>query len=94
MRIFRKFETLVGYLKDIGIADFRVHAADYDPAAKLASARPDSAERLRRAHEAAAYDDWFRSKVAASLHGIGDGSNDLLSEEEWQAERAAQGRVP
>lgn len=93
VRIFKKFETLVAYLKGMGIAEYRVNAADYDPqAAKAGQARPDAAERLKRAHEAAAYDDWFRSKVAASLQGIEDGSNDLISDEEWRAERVAQGR--
>lgn len=93
VRIFKKFETLVAYLKGLGIAEYRVNAADYDPqATKAGHARPDAAERLKRAHEAASYDEWFRSKIAASLQGIEDGSNDLISDEEWQAERATHGR--
>ena len=30
-------------------------------------ARPDRAEALKRAHEAAAYDRWFRSQVQVAL---------------------------
>ena len=53
IRVFRKFETLVAYLKGLGIATFTVNAADYDPSVKAERKRPDSAERMRRAYEAA-----------------------------------------
>jgi hypothetical protein len=33
VRIFRKFETLVGYLKGIGIASYQVDASHFDPVA-------------------------------------------------------------
>lgn len=67
IRVFRKFETLVAYLKGLGIANFTVNAADYDPAVKVDRKRPDSAERMRRAYEAAKYDAWFREQVQQSL---------------------------
>jgi len=67
IRRFRRLETLVSYLKGIGIASFDVDAASYDPAEMLRKARPDRSEALKRAHEAAAYDEWLRAKVAASL---------------------------
>jgi hypothetical protein len=89
VRIFKRFETLVTYLKSLGIAEYRVNAANYDQqAAKTHKARPDSAERLKRAHEAAAYDAWLKAKVAASLTGIDDGSNPIITDDEWAAERA------
>lgn len=67
VRLFRKFETLVAYLRQIGIARFDVDAANYDPATIATSRRPDRAEALKRAHEAAAYDTWFREQVQASI---------------------------
>ncbi|MEO8410608.1 MAG: hypothetical protein ABI478_08550 [Propionivibrio sp.] len=67
VRLFRKFETLVSYLKEIGIARFDVDAANYDAATTGAARRPDRAEALKRAHEAAAYDAWFREQVQASI---------------------------
>jgi hypothetical protein len=89
VRIFKRFETLVTYLKSIGIAEYRVNAANYDQeAARTHKARPDSAERLKRAHEAAAYDTWLKTKVATSLAGIDDGSNPIIDDDAWAAERA------
>lgn len=68
VRIFRKFETLVTYLKGVGIARFEVDAVNYDAASlKLTRTRPDSSEAMRKAHEAAAYDKWFRGKVQEAL---------------------------
>lgn len=67
IRLFRKFETLVSYLKDIGIARFDVDTANYDTTVVATSRRPDRAEALKRAHEAVAYDTWFREQVQASI---------------------------
>ena len=66
VRLFRRFETLVSYLKGVGIARFDVDAADFDPQATRPT-RPDRSEALKRAHEAAAYDTWFREQVQASI---------------------------
>jgi len=63
----RRFETMVSYLKGLGIARFDVDAAEYDPDPLQSTRRPDRAEALRRAHAAAAYDAWFREQVQASL---------------------------
>ncbi len=57
----------MGYLKDIGIAHFEVDAALYDPLAASSRTRPDRSLALKRAHEAAAYETWFREQVQASL---------------------------
>ena len=66
VRLFRRFETLVSYLKDMGIARYEVDAAGFDPQTTR-PARPDRSEALKRAHEAAAYDTWFRDQVQASI---------------------------
>lgn len=68
-RTFRKFETLASYLKELGITDLRVHTAEFTPGGdgptdkrgELASAR------MKRAHEAAAHDKWFRAQVEAAI---------------------------
>lgn len=68
VRTFRKFETLVCYLKQIGISQYHVNAADFDPQAiKASRARPDASERMRSAFEAKAHTDWVREKVAETL---------------------------
>ena len=43
VRVFKRFETLVAYLKGIGIAEYRVNAANYDQEAARAhkKARPE-----------------------------------------------------
>jgi len=68
VRVFRKFETLVGYLKEIGVTRYQVDATQFDPVAlKVERHRADASERMKHAHEAAAYDKWFRAKVQAAL---------------------------
>lgn len=68
VRTFRKFETLVSYLKEIGISQYQVNAANFDPQAlKIGRSRPDASERMRSAFEAKAHSDWLREKVAKSL---------------------------
>lgn len=67
VRVFKRFETLAGYLKDFGINRFEVDITDYDPANSSGVARPDRSEALKRAHEAAAYETWFIEQVQASL---------------------------
>jgi hypothetical protein len=41
------------------------------------------------AQEAADYDRWFDTKVQASIDGLNDGTNRILSDEEVQQRRAA-----
>lgn len=67
VRTFRKFETLVNYLKGIGLSQYNVNAAGFDSAAlKTTRVRPDASERMRDAFEAKAHADWVRTKVARS----------------------------
>src|SRR5476649_2054242 len=65
IRIFRKLETLVDYLKGVGIPRFDVDAANY--AAGSATTRPDQSEKMKVAHQAAAYDEFFRRKVQSAI---------------------------
>lgn len=70
-KTLRQFDTLAGSLKDLGIVEYRVNAAGFDPGGPPKEA-PDrrsvtASERMKRAHEAAAYDVWFREQVQASI---------------------------
>ena len=58
MRTFRSFEALVTYLRELGISQYHVNAADFDAqTVKSHMARPDSAGRMRAAFEAKAHAD-------------------------------------
>jgi len=68
LRLFRKLETVMLYLKGIGISSFEVDASGYDAeVAKTHHKRPDRAEALRQAHQAAEHDAWFRGQVQLGL---------------------------
>lgn len=89
LRLFRKFETLVSYLKEIGIARFDVDAANYDPETATTVRRPDRAEALQRAHQAAAYDAWFRAQVQASIDDPRQNVPDDEARARFAADKAA-----
>lgn len=65
VRVFGRFETLLNYLKSIGITQFNVNASNYDPARKRT--RPDSSERMKRTFGAAEHDKWVREQVADAV---------------------------
>lgn len=68
VRVFRKFETLVGYLKKIGITSYQVNAAEFDPVThKTELKRVDASDRMKAAHEAAAYNEWFAKEVQEAI---------------------------
>lgn len=67
-RSFRKMETVIDYLKKLGIARFEVDAINYDSEQlKLSRVRPDRTQALKRAYQAATYELWFREQVLLSL---------------------------
>jgi hypothetical protein len=92
IRTFKKLETLVTYLKEIGISRFDVDATQYDPATVQTYRRPDRAEAMKQAREAIEYDRWFRGEVEKALIEADDPSTKWVSHEEvtasWAAKRA------
>ena len=70
-RTFRQFETLASYLKDLGITEYRVNTAEFEAGAgaknPVDKRSAIASERMKRAHQAVAYDDWFRAQVQASI---------------------------
>ena len=81
-------------LRGIGLNECRIHTIDWDPQAHALEKvnRPDRSAALKAAHEAAQadadYDRWFHAKVQASIDGLADGRNRLLTDEEVQTRRA------
>ncbi|MBX9900321.1 MAG: hypothetical protein K2Y28_06005 [Burkholderiaceae bacterium] len=86
VRIFRKLETLVEYLKKIGIPRFDVDAVNYDPQSMIATKRPDRAEAMKDAHAAAAYTKWLKAEVQEALD---DTSPTIPHDEAMRQVRAA-----
>lgn len=86
VRIFRKLETLVDYLKGIGIPRFDVDAVNYDPDSVTVHKRPDRAAAMKSAHEAAAYTKWLKAEVQEA---IDDTSPTIPHDEAMRQVRAA-----
>ena len=86
VRIFRKLETLVDYLKGIGIRRFDVDAANYDPNSVTKHTRPDRAVAMKDAHEAAAYTKWLKAEIQEA---IDDTSPTIPHDEAMRQIRAA-----
>jgi len=92
-RTFRQFETLAAYLKALGIVEVRVNTAEFEPGAALnkpADKRSaTAAERMKRAHQAAAYDTWFREQVQASIDDPRSSVDEDVAKKEFATKRAA-----
>jgi hypothetical protein len=86
VRIFRKLETLVDYLKGVGIARFVVDAGNYDARSVTAARRPDRAAALKDVHAAAAYTKWLEAEVQEALD---DTSPTIPHDEAMRQMRAA-----
>ncbi|NHZ66928.1 antitoxin PaaA2 family protein [Massilia genomosp. 1] len=86
VRIFRKLETLVEYLKGVGIPRFDVDAVNYDPHSTTTAKRPDRAAAMKDAHAAAAYTKWLKAEVQEA---IDDTSPTIQHDEAMREVRAA-----
>ncbi|MFJ4385093.1 hypothetical protein ACIP02_12180 [Pseudomonas sp. NPDC089408] len=89
VRLFKKLETLVAYLLELGIDHFEVDATTYDPEQTSTYQRPDRTQALKRAHEAAAYEAWFHEQVKTSLEDTTPVMDDEEAERLFAARRAA-----
>jgi hypothetical protein len=92
-RTWRRFETLAGYLKELGIVEYRVNTAKF--ASGTGAGKQDdkrsvtASERMKRAHRAAAHDTWFREQVQASIDDPRASVDDTVAKKEFAAKRAA-----
>ena len=68
-RLWRSLDRCVDYLKkELNIAKFdRLDATQYIDIPAADSVRNDAAERMRHAHQAAAYDKWLRAEVQEAI---------------------------
>lgn len=92
-RTWRQFETLAGYLNELGITEVRVHTAGFEPRS-ASSGKPDkrskaASDRMKRAHQAAAYDGWLRDQVQASIDDASPSVDDAKARKRYAAKRAA-----
>ena len=82
-------------LRGIGLTECRVDTAQWRPEDSVLekTARPDRSVALKAAHEAAQqdvdYDRWFNSKVQASIDGLKNGTNKVLTDAQVKRRRAA-----
>jgi hypothetical protein len=92
-RTFRRFETLAGYLKDLGIVEYRVNTAQFEPGAAVTNPADKrsakASERMKGAHQAVAYDTWFRAQVQASIDDLRPSVEDSEVRRQFAAKRAA-----
>ena len=91
-RTFRQFETLAGYLKDLGITEYRVNTAEFDAGTSATNPTDKrsatASERMKRAHQAAAYDTWFREQVQAAIDDPQPNVDDEEVRKQFAAKRA------
>ena len=90
-RTWRQFEILAGYLKELGITEVRVQTAEFEP--RSTSGKPDKrstagSDRMKRAHQAAAYNGWLRDQVQASIDDPRPSVDDAQVRKQFAAKRA------
>ena len=92
LRLFRRLETVVSYLKDMGIARFEVDLGSFDANALRATrGRPDTAAAMKRGHQAIAHDKWFRRQVELGLRDLeaGKAVSEKAHDARWAKRRAS-----
>lgn len=94
-RTWRSLDRVVAYVKDeLHIARFDLlDATNHSEGEPVAGSSPvAAAERLRNAHQAAAYDKWFRAEVEQGLKEADDPNTKWISNEDakksWAKQRA------
>lgn len=88
VRHWSRMESAARYLGKLGIAQFRVDARALDSATKAKASRPDAAAKLKGAHEAAAYDAWFRDQVQVAIDQADSADAVWYTQEKVEAEFA------
>ena len=93
VRLFAKFETLVAYLKKMGLSRYQVDASDFNTSNDHPMRRIAARDRMKAAHEAAEYDKWFREQVQIGLTEADSPTAEWVTNDEaeasWAKKRAA-----
>lgn len=85
-RRFRKMETLMTYLKEIGISKFDVDMVSVSPGEMKTKGRPDRSEAMRKTHAASAdYERWFLDQVDEGVRQADSPDAVWVSHEDAQA---------
>jgi hypothetical protein len=66
IRSWANLNTLVKYVMGFGIRKLDLDATNSDPSQKTLR-RPDKSAALKKAHQAAAYDKWFKEQVKEGI---------------------------
>ena len=90
-REFGNPSQALSLLHRLGLAAGAFDLRGWNPALKAESrSRPDRAEALRRTHEAALHDAWFRAQVEEALWEADDPDTAWMSHEDVTADMATQ----
>ncbi len=84
VRIFRRLDTLVEFLRGIGLMQYQVDASQFDPA-KNVRTNAAASLRLKTAHDAAAYEKWFSAEIDQAINEADDPDTQWISNEDAQA---------
>jgi hypothetical protein len=86
VRIFRKLDTLDSFLRGIGLPQYQVDGRQFDAQAfKATRTNAAASERLKRAHDAAAYDKWFSAEIDEAIKEADDPATIWVSNEDAKA---------
>ena len=89
-RRFNDLRKAIVLLREIGIASMQVDATHWNPdEAATGTPRPDRSEALKRAHEAAAHDRWFRAQLEEALREADEPGTVSIPHEQVMAEMKA-----
>lgn len=89
VRIFRKLDTLDSFLRGIGLPQYQVDGRQFDAQAlKATRTNPAASQRLKRVHDAAAYDKWFSAEIDEAIKEADDPATIWVSNEMVKAESA------
>ena len=89
-RRFTDLRKAMLLLREMGITSVLVDATHWNPDEAVAGTpRPDRSEALKRAHEAAAHDRWFRTQVQEALREADDPATVGIPHEQVMAEMKA-----
>lgn len=80
VRTFRTLDVAARYLREMGLVRYQVDESQFQP---VKISRPDSAASLKKTHQAAAYDRWFREQVRIGIAAAD--RSDFVSEREVEA---------
>ena len=92
-RVFTSLDAVARFMRErVNLTQYDVDDSNFQPGTKRVT-RPDISERMKRAHEAAAHDTWFRAEVEQGIKEADDPSTQWVSNEDanksWAKQRAA-----